>query len=63
MEEGGFIPHTDHSCPPDVSFANYAYYLARMAAVCRGHDRRGGPRQEERILPWLNSLIGNVSTR
>jgi hypothetical protein len=36
VEEGGFIPHTDHSCPPDVSFANYAYYLARMAAACRG---------------------------
>jgi len=36
MAEGGFIPHTDHSCPPDISYANYCYYLARLAAVCYG---------------------------
>ena len=36
MAEGGFIPHTDHSCPPDISYANYCYYLARLAAVCHG---------------------------
>jgi len=36
IEQGGYIAHTDHSCPPDISFANYCYYLARMAAVCRG---------------------------
>ena len=36
IEEGGYIPHTDHSCPPDISLANYCYYLARMAAVVRG---------------------------
>jgi len=35
MEEGGFIPHTDHSCPPDISFANYCYYMARLGAVSR----------------------------
>lgn len=25
--EGGWIPHVDHRCPPDVTFENYVYYL------------------------------------
>lgn len=25
--EGGYIPHVDHRCPPDVSLANYRHYL------------------------------------
>ncbi|MCK6471561.1 MAG: hypothetical protein L6R28_07430 [Planctomycetes bacterium] len=29
VEEGGFIPHVDHRCPPDVTYANYLYYLER----------------------------------
>jgi len=29
VEEGGYIPHLDHRCPPDVSFENYLYYLHR----------------------------------
>ncbi len=35
IDAGGYIPHTDHSCPPDISFANYCYYLQRLAATCR----------------------------
>ncbi len=35
MAAGGYIPHTDHSCPPDISFENYCYYLARLSEVCR----------------------------
>jgi uroporphyrinogen decarboxylase len=27
VEQGGFIPHVDHRCPPDVTFENYLYYL------------------------------------
>ena len=27
VERGGFIPHCDHRCPPDVPYANYLYYL------------------------------------
>jgi uroporphyrinogen decarboxylase len=27
LEDGGFIPHLDHLCPPDISFDNYRYYL------------------------------------
>jgi len=27
VERGGFIPHCDHRCPPDVSQDNYLYYL------------------------------------
>jgi len=34
MEEGGYIPYTDHSVPPDVSLENYLYYLERMAETC-----------------------------
>lgn len=34
IDEGGYIPHTDHSCPPDISFGNYCYYLERMAEAC-----------------------------
>jgi len=28
VREGGWIPHVDHRVPPDVTFANYLYYLA-----------------------------------
>jgi uroporphyrinogen decarboxylase len=34
IEEGGYIPHLDHSCPPDIPFANYRYFLKRLAEVC-----------------------------
>lgn len=27
VEEGGYIPHVDHRCPPDVTYENYLYYL------------------------------------
>lgn len=27
VERGGFIPHVDHRCPPDVTPENYLYYL------------------------------------
>jgi uroporphyrinogen decarboxylase len=29
VAEGGFIPHVDHRVPPDVSYADYLYYLRR----------------------------------
>ena len=35
IDEGGYIPHTDHTCPPDISFANYCYYLPRLQEFCR----------------------------
>ncbi|MBI4024578.1 MAG: hypothetical protein HY360_06325 [Verrucomicrobia bacterium] len=35
IDEGGYIPHTDHTCPPDISFANYCHHLKRLAEVCR----------------------------
>ncbi|MFC1672487.1 uroporphyrinogen decarboxylase family protein, partial [Planctomycetota bacterium] len=43
MEEGGFIPHLDHSCPPDISFANYTHYMTRMAGICRGKGDERDP--------------------
>ena len=36
IAEGGYIPHTDHTCPPDISYANYCYYLQRLGDICRG---------------------------
>ena len=33
VEEGGFIPHVDHRCPPDVTLENYQYYLARKRMI------------------------------
>jgi uroporphyrinogen decarboxylase len=33
MLEGGFIPHTDHTCPPDISFENYCYFMQRMHEI------------------------------
>lgn len=36
MREGGYVPHTDHSCPPDISYPNYCYYLEQLEKVCRG---------------------------
>ncbi len=34
IADGGYIPHTDHSCPPDIPFASYCYYLARLHEAC-----------------------------
>lgn len=36
IADGGYIPHIDHTCPPDISFENYCYHLKRLAKVC-GH--------------------------
>ena len=33
VDEGGFIPHVDHRVPPDVSYANYLYYLQKKREV------------------------------
>ncbi len=35
IAEGGYIPHTDHSLPPDVSFDSYRYYMQRLGEACR----------------------------
>jgi hypothetical protein len=35
IQEGGYIPHTDHSCPPDISFENYGYYMRRLSEICQ----------------------------
>ncbi len=32
VESGGYLPHTDHSVPPDVPWSNYAHYRRYMAA-------------------------------
>ena len=27
LESGGFIPHVDHLCPPDISYENFQHYM------------------------------------
>ena len=34
IAEGGYIPMLDHSCPPDIAWSDYQYYMRRMAEVC-----------------------------
>lgn len=35
IDQGGYLPHTDHTVPPDVSYSNYCYYLEKLAEVCQ----------------------------
>lgn len=39
IEEGGYIPHADHSIPPDVSYKNYCYFLEQLQKVCTPDGR------------------------
>ena len=32
---GGYIPMVDHSCPPDISWDNFTYYMAKLREVIR----------------------------
>ena len=34
MRQGGFVPHLDHRCPPDVSYENYIYYIEKKREIC-----------------------------
>ena len=36
VEEGGFIPTVDHTVPPDVSLANFTYYMQQKQKLLRG---------------------------
>lgn len=42
IEEGGYIPMLDHSCPPDISWPNYQYYMERLGQVCGADSPRQG---------------------
>jgi uroporphyrinogen decarboxylase len=42
IAEGGFIPMLDHSCPPDISWPNYTYYMRRLSEVCGACTRERG---------------------
>lgn len=33
VKDGGYIPHPDHSLPPDVSYANYCYYMEKLPTI------------------------------
>ena len=33
VRDGGYIPGLDHSCPPDISFANYCYYMEHLPEI------------------------------
>jgi hypothetical protein len=36
VESGGYIPHIDHSVPPDISLDNFRYYLERKRRLLGG---------------------------
>jgi len=38
LKEGGYIPWCDHHVPPDVSLANYQYYVKRMKEASLNPD-------------------------
>ncbi len=33
MDLGGYIPHLDHRCPPDVTLENYYYYIEKKREI------------------------------
>jgi uroporphyrinogen decarboxylase len=33
IEYGGFIPHLDHRCSPDITFDNYKYYIEKKRQI------------------------------
>jgi len=41
MREGGYVPGTDHSIPPDVPYADYCYYMERLRETIERAGRRG----------------------
>lgn len=34
INDGGYIPHPDHSIPPDTSYQNYLYFMRRLKEEC-----------------------------
>ena len=36
VEEGGYIPHLDHTFPPDIPYENFLYYLELKRKVAEG---------------------------
>jgi uroporphyrinogen decarboxylase len=39
LREGGYIPWVDHSCPPDISWPHFRYYMDRLRAECAAARR------------------------
>lgn len=37
IEDGGYIPHLDHTAPPDVSYSMHIYYLRKLDEMCQLH--------------------------
>jgi len=33
FEAGGYIPHFDHSVPPNISWDNYRYYIEKLTSM------------------------------
>jgi len=53
LQRGGFIPHTDHLVPPDVSFENYLYYRRKKCEVIGKSWREPGiQRQPGTLTDW-----------
>jgi uroporphyrinogen decarboxylase len=47
FRRGGFIPHTDHRVPPDVSWEDYRYYRMKKCEFIGKEYREGDQETEE----------------
>jgi len=36
LEQGGFIPHLDHTFAPDISWENFIYYWEQKSKLFEG---------------------------
>ena len=48
LKRGGFIPHTDHRVPPDVSWENYRYYRMKKCELIGKEYREGNQEPPKR---------------
>lgn len=39
LETGGYIPHLDHTVPPDIPYENFLYYLELKYAIAEGREK------------------------
>ena len=53
VEDGGYVPHVDHLCPPDVTYENYLYYLKRKREVF-GIPEPAPWEERRELFEWAN---------
>ena len=59
--EGGWIPHVDHRCPPDVTFENYLYYLdvkRETFGIPKPEEFEARPEVRKIKAKWAGTSVG-----